>query len=1113
MRRDLERFIVIASLAWLIFLAFGTTEKTWSQNQKNAANGASQPVPRSWTPQAKELPATLVDGDAKSFALLGRPGFDSPIDFGLEWPAPTRLNRAIIKFASLDGIAYQPALERQELQYWDGKGWLPLRSELTVDYSSEAVFAQYQRSGYVTWTYKFPSVTASRIRVLVQGSDQGRQWDSWCAARDFRALFDASEPFAPSELSTPRIVHIVGRHTQPESTADEASINLASLRFGAQVSASGPVSITWPRPRMVNKVVVYSSAVDESEARTPAEALEWWDGEAWHPVTGFSVERNDNVLVYKFTPLAVSGLRISAGRAHKVEAYLDSDASVYFRQVYDSHEDALMDRLLRAGEEPSFERVASLLLPLDFHKTAMGRVDNDVETMVLWNGTLLMVENQGNQKATKIDRWFAMACGQDGELFGSRPAALNKKYIAGYLPGVVTTYEKQGVQFTEQAFVTAPDDLAYVTAVEVEVKNESLHPVDTQFSIVLGRRMSSGDAEYGEHPTPPNPLNFDPLKTGYQLESATRVVRNAEGDIVLYADKPGTWHGTPWENTLAIPVKLGAKEAFKLHFFIPHVTVREQDARKLAELDFDRSLAKFEAYWASELSQGRMRLRLPEARLNSIYKNLLAQTLVTLRHDDELKYGAYWYEMYFGVEEGWPLVALAQYGFDADARRDAAIMLNATNMDKANYHHQYRNGLDPWYALEVFHLGGDTAWLKSITPRLVESAEWTIKTRQSETSSDLTRGLLPKHAYGGDIHTPAYSIYSNATCWRGLLETGLAMRESGQADLAKKYLSEAADYRARINAVCDQILDRSVSPPFLPMAIEIGTPGKPDYKTREIAYPFLVADPLGNYWNLFSPMYLETGIFPSTGERAGWIIDYLEKRGGLISGLSRFYDGLDHIYGLGYALTLLERQEREKYLATFYAVLAHGMARDTFTSPEAAGIFPLRVSNLALEAVYQDNLWRWASYGIYSNGITDWGNSFGSEPLSAGAGVALKLLRNMLIYEERDEERQPTGRLALSNLIPRRWLEDGQQLQVDDAPSYFGPLSFSIQSHAKQGRIEADVVPPHRTAPNEIVLRLPHPRGMSIQRVEVNGQAWARFGKEEVLLPGSGNRFHVIAFY
>ena len=64
--------------------------------------------------------------------------------------------------------------------------------------------------------------------------------------------------------------------------------------------------------------------------------------------------------------------------------------------------------------------------------------------------------------------------------------------------------------------------------------------------------------------------------------------------------------------------------------------------------------------------------------------------MIALRDGQQLKYGAYWYEDYFGVEEGWPIVALAQYGHPDQAQSAAEIMLSPQLMDKTNYHHQYR---------------------------------------------------------------------------------------------------------------------------------------------------------------------------------------------------------------------------------------------------------------------------------------------------------------------------------------------------------------------------------------------------------------------------------------
>ncbi|MCS6806820.1 MAG: hypothetical protein RMM98_15290 [Acidobacteriota bacterium] len=911
-------------------------------------------------------------------------------------------------------------------------------------------------------------------------------------------------------------------------------MNLASTRFRAEVSTRDNVILNWPHSVMLNRIVIdrHSStpvapslSVQEELSRwTPPE---WWDGQAWRPIKKFSVERLGRKLAYKFTPLSTTGVRVRVGNAHGVEVYLDDEAKTYFQRVYGSPEDELFKRLLGEEDEPSFETTASLLLPLNFHKTAIGRKGDEVETIVLWNGTLVMVENQdkagwihgtsargigsGQGVDLLIDRWFALACGPDGELFGSRPAAIHKEYVNGYLPGVITSYRKGGLQFIARAFVTIPDDDAYGTMVQIEVINDHRRQVMSEVSVILGRRMSARNGTRRHGDVPAHPLNFDPMETGYSFDPATNTVRNAQGHIVLYTDRSGQWKGTRWENVLSFPLQVAAKGRIKFHLFLPSVTAPERDSRKLIGMNFDRSFAKFTAYWESELAKG-MKLHLPEGRLNQLYKNLLAQALIILLDGEKLKYGAYWYEDYFGIEEGWPLVALAQYGFQEESKRYAEIMLSADLMDKSNYHHQYRNGLAPWYALEVFRFSGDRQWLWKITPQLKESAEWTMRARrENEGRNELTTGLLPKHAYGGDIRTPAYSIYSNATCWRGLQETGLVFQEVGMEELAKKYLDDAAEYRATILAVCDRILDRSIHPPFLPMALEIGDANKPGYKARETSYPFLLEDDLGNYWSLFAPLFLETGIFPSGEERARWITDYLEQRGGVMNGLARFYRGLDHIYGFGYALTLLEAQQREKFLAAFYGMLAHGMSRDTFSSPEVAGVFPLRVSNLFLENTYLDKQWRWGIYGgsyLHADAATT-----ASEPLSAGAGIVLQLLRKMLISEERDQDQKPTGRLILAPLIPRRWLDEGKRIEVRDAPTYFGSVSFSIHSQVERDHIAVEVIPPQRSAAAEIVIRLPHPGRTAIRRVEVNGREWTKFSQDEVFLPGTGDRLKVEVFY
>jgi hypothetical protein len=113
-----------------------------------------------------------------------------------------------------------------------------------------------------------------------------------------------------------------------------------------------------------------------------------------------------------------------------------------------------------------------------------------------------------------------------------------------------------------------------------------------------------------------------------------------------------------------------------------------------------------------------------------------------------------------------------------------------------------------------------------------------------------------------------------------------------------------------------------------------------------------------------------------------------------------------------------------------------------------------------------------------------WGQYFGP-PSTDGAWF--ELYRRMLIHERDD------GSLWLLQATPRPWLADGRRIEVERAPTYFGPLSIAVESHAAQGRIVADITMPERQTPRTLVVRLRHPEGKPMRSVTVNGQAWRDF--------------------
>ena len=86
--------------------------------------------------------------------------------------------------------------------------------------------------------------------------------------------------------------------------------------------------------------------------------------------------------------------------------------------------------------------------------------------------------------------------------------------------------------------------------------------------------------------------------------------------------------------------------------------------------------------------------------------------------------------------------------------------------------------------------------------------------------------------------------------------------------------------------------------------------------------------------------------------------------------------------------------------------------------------------------------------------------------------------------------------LWLAPMITHDWLRDGLAIAVTNAPTRFGPVSFRIDSHIAQGRIEAEVQPPIARPFLQVVLRLRHPAGHPIARVSVNGTPHADFDPE-----------------
>ena len=88
---------------------------------------------------------------------------------------------------------------------------------------------------------------------------------------------------------------------------------------------------------------------------------------------------------------------------------------------------------------------------------------------------------------------------------------------------------------------------------------------------------------------------------------------------------------------------------------------------------------------------------------------------------------------------------------------------------------------------------------------------------------------------------------------------------------------------------------------------------------------------------------------------------------------------------------------------------------------------------------------------------------------------------------------------------------------MQQAPTYFGPISYRIESQARAGKILATIEfgKPSRL-PQSLLIRFRHPEGKPIRSVTVDGQDWKDFdsAKEWVRIETpSRSRYSIVGTY
>jgi hypothetical protein len=959
---------------------------------------------------------------------------------------PVTLGQAVFDFLIYNGECFAPR-GNTRLQLLNGGTWKYVALSHLENWSEAESMGAAQRMGRMRWIYDLDGHTCSGFRLMFS---KGLENSVICTAV---GAFDD---------------HPIKEHTQGSRVEKRAPTNgenlLPQVPYELSLSSGKgdrratsvalPLEFTLhPEGRIVSLRLSQALMLSRLELGYESEgdvglSMEMFLEDERITIGAPRLLQNAERAVFTLAPTCVdrvdflfSGNTGKKAKLVSLAAILEDEAARSLEAIADASGDLWANRLLASGE-PNYANSAALMLPRRDYRTVVGCADDGDETAIAWNGTLFL-RRRGDPRGSLLERFFAFRL--NGENFGKDFNALRGGWTDGRpkpgdgsLPERIIRYDKDGVSAIVRIFagVGKGGGSRHLLWMEVSLHNQARQQREGSFEVATGLRRCGKSGRIG--------LYWDLPVPDAVIMEGQRLLRNELGKPILRADRPFELGGTKAEPACRFDYKLSPGQSHSI--CLVAVTDSKSLPSNLPEETLAEARIAFADYWNCKLTS-EMRITLPEKRLQRIYPHLLAQCMIIPDHGVPM-YGSYFYEDTLCVEEIWPTVALAQFGFFDEAERHAQSVLEIAARDQLSRHKQYRKGLAPCCAWSVYQYSRDRDFLERIMPLMRVCCEYIVEERsKTMTLRDGEKtgyhGLLPRFVYGGDVEESAYSLYANACAWRGLRDSSLAARTLGDTALADRWSDEAVRYHKDIMAVVERVTDRDSIPIFTPLSI-----GR---NARDRNDPFPAGDPtprrlhqdrISSYWALFAGLFLETGVFDPASEYTTGMLDTLKKKAGLWDGQVRFAyqeEAWDPHYGYGLHRMWQRRDERGLFLTAFYGFLANNMSRDSWVHGEVSNVFPLHTGNFAQRQIAYDKIWRQRDYK-------------NSEPLSSGPGIVLRDLRDMLVSEQRDAFDEISGGLCLLRNAPGAWLVDGEDIVVERAPTAYGTLSYRVQSELRRKR-------------------------------------------------------------
>jgi len=700
-------------------------------------------------------------------------------------------------------------------------------------------------------------------------------------------------------------------------------------------------------------------------------------------------------------------------------------------EVIRARRDVWGEAAMRQENGPSYDFFEKLLPPLRYvnapflhYPIVLSAPAHSQKARFISNGSGINLSAEGAIGWHDVGFPVTFRVGDREELFGRDLKRLDGPHMAkGYLPIVKLRYREYGCLYEQEVFAAVAPSLADHGAVFV------------RFKLLEGQT--------GEVTTA--------VRFSGRITDDKEALRDTKGNTLIMLD--GNWR---WQSSWKL-LKANLRRDQELHLLIFTKPVESQSDIALTPAFYNEHRKNCIETWEALLDRG-MKVETPEAVVNNAYRTMLVGIYSLLRgsvmcYSSNNQYGNL-PDQPAGepvcryVAEGSDAVrGLMIWGFLEDAFRMMPPILRSVRAGLM-YH---RAGIKLQMLNHYYWLTRDTDGVNSLRNL------WTPEVERIITGREADSGLFPRERYCGDVGTQVYNLRSNANAWRGLRDTGGMLEDMGRKREAGRALRYAEEFRSVIIEAAKKSEYQDVEPPFIPIAL-FG-----EEKPHEV----LTANKEASYYNLVAPYTIASGIFGVGAERERWMIEYLQQHGGFCMGMirsrpnSEFWvqkSNVNDLYTRRYVITLLQNDDVERALVSFYGKLAQGCTRNTFIDGEGTCLVPM----------------------------DEFGRRMYLPPNSAANSHFLWMLRYMLIqdWDMNDDGKPDTLRLMFAT--PRRWLADDNTIEISNAPTAFGRVSCTVNSHLSRGEVLTRVLMPPRPA-ERALCRARVPEGWRIISATVDG--------------------------